>query len=264
MYLNKCPIGVFDSGIGGLTVLKRLVQDYPNENFIYIADYEYNPYGTKKREEIESRVIKIGKYLEEQQCKVIIIACNTASIYAEKLQKVVKIPVISVIEPTVNLALSMTKNNRIGLLATDMTVNSNYYQNLIKNESAYVKAISASPFVEIIESNTVDSNETDKIVYSIIKPLLSEKIDTLIYGCTHFELIHKPVYKYLKDINYITSGIPVSKHLKSVLSVQLNEQKSKGSINIYSTSKIDDNLVNKIEIFNLKYDKIESIRGKIK
>ena len=170
---NKKPIGVFDSGVGGLTVLEKLVEMYPSENFIYVADQGYCPYGTKTKEEIEQRVLTIGKYLLNRGVKAIVIACNTASLFKQSLQNITDTPVISVIEPTALRAIELTKSKKVAVLATNATIQNGKYQKILEENGVEVYPVPASSFVEIIESNEMDSNYALKTVTEKLLPLKS-------------------------------------------------------------------------------------------
>lgn len=259
-FMKNNPIGIFDSGIGGLTVLEKIYELLPNEKYIYLADYENCPYGTKKEEEIKRIVTKNAKFLEIMGAKCIVIACNTASLFASDIRKSVKIPVISVIEPACKKACEVSKNGRIGVIATQMTIKKESYQKRILCDSKVPFGVPCSEFVDYIE-NDFDNHELGKkIVKEKLNDLSKENIDTLIYGCTHFSLLEDKIKEILGDINYIDCGSPTSILLKELLEKEdlLSENKN-GSIEIYTTGEKKE-LEKKINLFKISYEKIEEVK----
>ncbi|HHU24329.1 MAG: glutamate racemase [Bacilli bacterium] len=254
---NKKPIGVFDSGVGGLTVLEKLVEMYPSENFIYVADQGYCPYGTKTKEEIEQRVLTIGKYLLNRGVKAIVIACNTASLFKQSLQNITDTPVISVIEPTALRAIELTKSKKVAVLATNATIQNGKYQKILEENGVEVYPVPASSFVEIIESNEMDSNYALKTVTEKLLPLKSAGVDTLIHGCTHFGLLEFQMKKVLDDVTYVECGYPTSFLLGNVLQLTI-DYTSKGYIEIYTTGKKED-FEAKIKWFTIPHQPIQEL-----
>lgn len=252
--VNNKPIGVFDSGIGGLTVLEKLYDLLPHEDYVYLCDNANCPYGVKTKEEVEKIVINNAKQLELVGCKMIVIACNTASLFVESIKNSVKIPVISVIEPTCNYACNTSQNAKIGVIATNMTIQNKRYQELILEQNKICFSVSCSEFVDYIENNYNDEEEGDLLVKAKLECLESTNIDTLIYGCTHFSLLEYKIKKVLGDINYIDCGTPVSMVVKEMLQKEklLNDQMLQGVIKVY-TSGDPDGLVNKTTWFKYPY-----------
>jgi glutamate racemase len=183
------PIGIFDSGVGGLTVLREVMRQLPHEDVIYLADTARVPYGGRPQEEIIKINQEIFPFLIDQGCKLIIIACGTSSAIAYPvLRDKYKVQMISLIEPGSRMAVASTRNRKIGLIATLGTVNSHAYQNTIHSMNKDLIVISqACPlFVPLIEGGFIEAEETRRVVKEYLKPLLKEKIDTLILGCTHY------------------------------------------------------------------------------
>lgn len=243
-------IGLFDSGLGGITILRHLQKTFPNVNYIYVADYAYNPYGTKEYKVIEARVKKIYKFLEKQ-CDIVVIACNTASIHINSIKS--QKDIYGVIKPTAEYAMSKSLGH-IGVFATNKTIEDGSYQRLIEQNGFKVTAVPASEFVDIVESNRID-DETSKMIYEEKMSRLKD-VDTIVLGCTHFELIlHK-----LKEIDntktYITSGKPISDLLKE----KISREDKFGETKIYLTkeSKNFYQMVDKLRI-NHKSIKIINI-----
>lgn len=191
MINKKQRIGVFDSGIGGLNVLNNLVEQFPNENFLYLGDNLNVPYGIKTEEELKKIIKKIFNYFEKEQVKAIMIACNTASVASKDL--LCNIPVFRIIEPTAKLALKVSNN--IGVLATNFTIEAKGYDCYLNNNMVGIKA---SPFVNIIENDCIETNTSQEVIYNILSPY-KNKIDTIILGCTHFSVLENDIKKVLGD-----------------------------------------------------------------
>lgn len=238
------PIGVFDSGIGGVTVLSKLVEMLPNENFIYVGDTLNCPYGVKPKEEIEDLVTKITKYLLSRDVKAIVIACNTATANSDHLAKITDIPIVGVIEPTAKYAYKVSKNKNIAVLATNVTIESKKYEEYLekyakrriikRGKRYYVKCSEFVPVVEKLEMNTDISN---KIVGEKISFLENKKIDTVILGCTHFGLLSKDISRVLPDAKLIDCGRPTGERLKKILNKKsmIASVNLTGNIEFYTT-----------------------------
>ena len=196
--MNNNPIGIFDSGIGGLTVLRKIIEILPNEKYIYYADKDNVPYGTKLKEEVKEYIKDAIKFLISKGVKAIVIACNTASVASMNLD--CKVPVFRIIEPTANNALKVSNN--IGVLATNFTIESKGYDLYLKDN---MKGIKASPFVTIVEEDSIKTEQSQKVIYDILNPFKGE-IDSIILGCTHFSVLEEDVKKVLgQDIKIIDS-----------------------------------------------------------
>ena len=219
---KKQFIGVFDSGIGGLNVLNNLVEDFPNENFLYVGDNLNVPYGVKTKEQLEEIISKIFRYFEKEEVKAIVIACNTASVASMNLD--CKVPVFRIIEPTAKNALKVSNN--IGVLATNFTIESKGYDMFLENN---MKGIKASPFVTIVESDTIKEEQSQKVINDILSPFKGE-IDSIILGCTHFSVLEEDVKKVLgQDIKIIDSCKAFTEVLKQYLDENdLNNDNNEG------------------------------------
>lgn len=257
---NNLPIGVFDSGVGGLTVLTDLMKEMPNENFIYVADEANCPYGTKSPEEIKKCVINIVKFLDEKHVKAIVIACNTASNFIDEIKKITNTLVISCIEPTATTAKEMSKNKKIGVIATEATVKIGKYQKLLESFGTTCFSVACSEFVEIVENNEVSLPSTKLIIEKNLKTLKEKDIDTLIFGCTHFPLLKEQIKDFLGDINYVSSGSVVAQTLKSLLKQNnlLTTNTKAGTLDIYTTSTLKI-IKDKIKWFTIPYRSINEI-----
>lgn len=183
------PIGIFDSGVGGLTVLREIRRQLPHEDVIYLADTARLPYGGRSTEEIIKFNEEIIPYLIGEGVKLIVMACGTSSAIAYPVLKdKYKIHLVSLIEPGAREALAATRTKVVGLFATAGTVNSHAYQNMLHSLSSevLVHAHACPLFVPLIEGGFIEADETRRVVKEYLKPLLKENIDTLILGCTHY------------------------------------------------------------------------------
>ena len=186
------PIGIFDSGLGGLTVVKEIIRVLPDESIIYFGDTARVPYGTKSKKTIKKFSLQNTRFLTKFKVKLIVIACNTSSSLAlNLLKRTFKIPITGVIEPGVKQALLKTKNERVGVIGTRATISSGVYQKALTGYKSKVKvfALSCPLFVPLVEEGWLNKKITKAIVYNYLEPLKSKKIDTLILACTHYSLI---------------------------------------------------------------------------
>lgn len=186
------PIGVFDSGLGGLTVVSAIQKLLPDESIIYFGDTARVPYGNKSTDLIRGYSLEISDYLLNQNTKLLVVACNTASALAlTTLKEHLDIPVIGVIEPGVRAALTATRNNRIGVIGTISTIQSNVYQKELRNQYEKI-SVFGQPcplFVPLVEEGWVDDDITRRVAKIYLKDLNAQDIDTLILGCTHYPLL---------------------------------------------------------------------------
>ncbi|MGL6064887.1 MAG: glutamate racemase [Fusobacteriaceae bacterium] len=193
-------IGIFDSGVGGITVFKRIIENLPNEEIIYYGDTLFSPYGEKSKEEIEERCIKISSFLIEKNCKIIVIACNTATVAAiQKLKQTIKIPVIGIINPGAYAASKTTRNKKIGVIATPFTIKSLVYTTEIRELDCKIEVFGASCklFCPMIEKGWNSFENRLELIEEYLAPLPKD-IDTLVLGCTHYPIILEDIKKYFK------------------------------------------------------------------
>jgi len=194
------PIGVFDSGLGGLTVVNQLIQHLPQESIIYFGDTARVPYGTKSPETVQKFAVQIIRFLQSQGVKLIVVACNTVSSVAmEKILELSDVPVIGVIEPGSRAALQKSKNRRIGVIGTSATVSAGKYNSVLLSMSPDVAVFSqACPlFVPLVEEGWIGSAVTEMVARIYLEPIMRQSVDTLILGCTHYPIIKrfKPRWK---------------------------------------------------------------------
>ncbi len=217
----KLPIGIFDSGLGGLTVYKQVRKILPNENIVYFGDTARVPYGSKSKNTIIDFSTQITKFLNEIPVKAIVVACNTASSYAlEILKSIVTIPIIGVVEPGVNAANKQNKKNKVGVIGTTGTIKSNSYKNTFKkiNPNVTVFSNDCPLFVPLVEEGWMNHSVTYQIAEEYLKGLIETDIDSLILGCTHYPLLEDVIRKILPDsIQIINSSTEVAREIKRVL-----------------------------------------------
>ncbi len=224
------PIGVFDSGVGGLTVVRALMERLPNENIVYFGDTARVPYGTKSRHTIETFSAQIVEFLLQNQVKALVIACNTiAAVAYQKVQHMAgNMPVLSVIEAGAYAALHTTHNNHIGVIATNTTVNSNAYASAIhaKNPSTRVISQAAPLLVPLVEEGWIDHEVTRLTVREYLKPLLVENIDTLVLGCTHYPHLKPLIRREAPNLALVDSSTTTAEATAQALAQAqlLNEQ----------------------------------------
>jgi len=232
--LHRKSIGVFDSGIGGLTVARALFELLPNENIIYLGDTARLPYGTKSKETVILYSIECLKFLLSKNVKMIVVACNTASSVAVPfLQKITKLPIEGVIVPGSKSAAEKTKNSRIGVIGTLGTIRSNAYKKAIKKikSEANIYSQPCSLFVQLAEDGWTDNKIAELTAQEYLKDLIKCNIDTLILGCTHYPILKNTIRKVIgKDVLLIDSGEETAKEVKKILTDKnlLNTQKKKG------------------------------------
>lgn len=218
---KDAPIGVFDSGVGGLTVAREIMRQIPNEKIIYFGDTARVPYGSKSQDTVTRFSGQIVRFLRTFQVKTIVVACNTASAYAlDTLETDTDIPIIGVIKPGANVAADVTRNGRIGVIATEATIGSRMYpkyiEELDKNVTIYGKACPL--FVPLIEEGLWEDPVTDEIARRYLTELIDIDIDTLILGCTHYPLIRATLKRIMGDsVTLVNPAYETAKELKEML-----------------------------------------------
>ena len=216
------PIGIFDSGVGGLTVANAIRNILPNEQLIYFGDTAHLPYGDKSRDTIIGYSLAIAKFLKEQNCKVIVIACNSASsnAFESVCDLVPEIPVINVIDPIVKFVSSQEKLKHIGVIGTKSTVGTNVYQEKITqlNKTKLVSSMATPLFVPMIEEGFIFDDISNAIIRNYLSRHEIKGIDALILGCTHYPIIKNQINKFYNfDIDIIDSSKVVAMHVQKLL-----------------------------------------------
>jgi glutamate racemase len=211
------PVGVFDSGVGGLSVLKAIRAELPAEDLIYVADSAYAPYGERTRELIEQRSVAITRFLVGRGVKAIVIACNTATaVVVQTLRATFPLPIVAM-EPAVKPAALQTKTGVIGVLATSHTLSSAKFLDLVEQHGGSVRVlIQACPgWVEQVEAGALDGPDTKSLVERLVRPLLDQGADTLVLGCTHFPFLRPLIEGVVgPDVALIDPAVPVARELR--------------------------------------------------
>ncbi len=200
--LPNNSIGVFDSGFGGLTVLKQLQKSFPHEHFIYLGDTARLPYGTKSAETVTRYALESCHYLASQDVKMIVVACNTASAMAfDTLSSHFPIPIVDVIDPVIDEVVKSSKTGRIGILATRATVHSKVYETKIHRAfpTAVITAVPSPLLVSLVEEGYINHLMTEIAIQEYLGPLLQANVDTVVLACTHFPLLKNQIKKALGE-----------------------------------------------------------------
>lgn len=219
--VDSRPIGVFDSGVGGLTVLHELLVTLPHEDVVYLGDNARLPYGTRPLVEIRRIAVEVGRYLERRGVKLVVVACNSATAAAlPDLQRALAVPVVGVLQPEARAAALATRNRRVGLLATEATVDSGRYAALVATVDASVEVVSvACPrLVPLIEGDDPFGEETTAAVREVAAPLKQAGVDTVILGCTHYPIL-RPIFQRVfgRDVTLVFSADETSHEVAEVL-----------------------------------------------
>jgi len=263
---NNSPIGIFDSGVGGISVWKEIVEILPNENIIYYADSKNCPYGPKTDEEIIVLSRKIVNFLISKDCKIIVIACNTATAAAISiLRKEYTIPFVG-LEPAVKPAALNSKTNKIGILATEGTLRGNHFK---RTSETYAKNTEVNVqvgygLVELVENNDINSENALNIVRKCINPLIKKNIDQLVLGCTHYPFLCGIIKKISgsQNINIINPAPAVASRTFELIKNNRNNYKN-SFYHFYSSGDIKQlentvKLIKNIDTQSFKFISLKS------
>lgn len=230
---RKAPIGVFDSGVGGLTVAREIMRQIPNERIVYFGDTARVPYGSKSKDTVTMYSRQIIRFLKTEGVKAIVIACNTASAYAlDTMVKEFDIPIIGVVKPGAKVAVDTTKNGRVGLIGTDATIQSGVYDKYIKELNSDIEVIGkACPlFCPLVEEGMLNDTITNQVAERYLSYLKDKDIDTLIMGCTHYPLISSTIGEIMGDkVNLVNPAFETAIELRKLLFRE----------NLYNQSDVD-------------------------
>ena len=224
--IDNRPIGVFDSGIGGLTVLREIWKAVPEESTIYFGDNSRAPYGTKSRSTVIRYSLQNMKFLESKDVKMIVVACNTASAYAyEELKKRANVPVVEVVTPGADVACRATKNGRIGIIATKGTISTGVYKKAVEDrvkelgmENIEIFEQACPLFVSLAEEGWWDKEVTKLTAEEYLKPLKEAGVDTLVMACTHYPLLSKVIKEVMGDnVVLVNTGEATAQVVKELL-----------------------------------------------
>lgn len=255
MYNNK-PIGIFDSGIGGTSIWREIHQLLPNEKTIYLADSKNAPYGQKTKAEIIALSIKNTEFLLDMDCKLIVVACNTATTNAiEELRAKYTVPFIG-IEPAIKPAAANSKTQTIGILATQGTLNSALFNKTAEmfHDTKIIEQV-GNGLVQLIENGKINSPEMTQLLHSYLTPMIEANIDYLVLGCSHYPYLIPQIKKILPaHIHIIDSGEAVAKQTQNVLKEKVGFSSAEKSDSIFYTNTNPKVLS---EILGNKYNVIE-------
>ena len=218
---REAPIGVFDSGVGGLTVAREIMRNLPFERIVYFGDTARVPYGSKSRESIIRFSRQIIHFLQEEHVKAIVVACNTASAYAlDEVQKDLDIPIIGVVKPGAKVAAQATRNKRIGVIGTKGTIGSNIYADYIHEIDPEITVVGkACPlFVPLVEEGWLKDPVTVEVAQRYLQELQEQDVDTLVMGCTHYPLLRSVLRELLVEkVTLVNPAYETAQSLKQLL-----------------------------------------------
>lgn len=242
--MDNRPIGVFDSGLGGLTVVKEIIRQLPNESIIYFGDDGRTPYGTKSRETVIKYTKQDLAFLLSMDVKLVVVACNTVSALAlPELRSAINVPVLEVIKPGAKSALKKTKQGRIGIIATPATTQSGVYPDAIKSMDPNVQIFSkACPlFVNLVEEGWWNNEITRMVAKEYLTDLKQKQIDTLVLGCTHYPLLADTIGDVMGEgVVLVSSAEELSVTLKELLRKEnLESQNESATYRYYTSDSVD-------------------------
>lgn len=251
--MDSRPIGVFDSGVGGLTVVKELMKRLPNESIVYFGDTARVPYGTKSKETVVKFTLENVLFLLKQDVKVIVVACNTSSSIAlPQIKRFFKIPLIGVIKPGARKAVNSTRNKRVAVLGTRATINSKAYEKEIKTLDPDIKIFTQSCplFVPLVEEGIFEGKIADEVVNMHIGHLKKCNVDTMILGCTHYPLLKKAISKFMGlGIRLIDSAQEIAEEVKENLQEDRLLSEKKGKENIFYVTDQPQSFIKTAKLF---------------
>lgn len=218
---NNAPIGVFDSGVGGLTVAREITRQLPRESIVYFGDTARVPYGSKSKDTIIRYSRQIVRFLQTKKVKAIVVACNTASAFAlDAIEEELDIPVIGVVKPGAKSAIENTKNKRIGIIGTEGTIKSELYTEYIHGKDSEITVIGkACPlFCPLVEEGMLHDSVTEEIARRYLDELKEQNIDSLILGCTHYPLLRSTIGKVMgESVNLVNPAYETAISLGKLL-----------------------------------------------
>lgn len=236
--MNSRPIGIFDSGIGGLTVLKEIYKSLPFEDIVYLGDTARVPYGIRAPETVIRYAFECVDFLMKQDIKILVVACNTVSATALKeIRKRISIPSVGVIEPGAVAAVNLTKKKRIGIIGTEATIKSNAYTEAIKSidKGIEVFGLACPLFVPLVEEGWLDGDIARMIAKRYLEGLKGKDIDTLILGCTHYPLLKGVIKEVMGDVSLVDSAIETANMVRNMLKKNSNAVSYRGRLKFYVT-----------------------------
>lgn len=242
---SHSPIGVFDSGVGGLTVVKEIMRQLPGESMVYFGDTARVPYGSKSKDTVLKYSKQIVHFLRKKEVKAIVVACNTASALAlDEIKQEIDIPIIGVVEPGAKMAAEITKTNSIGIIGTESTIKSGIYTKYLRAINPEITAVGrACPlFVPLVEEGLLEDRITDDVIERYLHEMKEYGIDSLILGCTHYPLIRNAIGRYMgAEVNLVNPAYETAKSLKTLLTEQqiLNQSGEQANYEYYVSDGVD-------------------------
>ncbi|AZT89884.1 glutamate racemase [Caldicellulosiruptor changbaiensis] len=218
--MDTRPIGIFDSGLGGLTVFKEIVNLMPNESIVYFGDTARIPYGSKSKETVTKFAMQNTRFLLSKNVKIVVVACNTASAYAyEFLKSQFDIPIIAVIEPGARAAVMATRNKKVGVIGTEGTIASGSFEKKILEYDPNISVFSkpCPLFVPLVEEGWIDKEVTYLVAKEYLEEFKEKGIDTLVLGCTHYPFLQNVIKKILPEVTLINPALETAKQTYDVL-----------------------------------------------
>lgn len=247
MLNHESAIGVFDSGIGGLTVLHSIIEVLPKENTVYLGDTARSPYGTKSVDTVMRYSFENSEFLVEKGVKMVVVACNTSTAIAlEQLQRELELPIVGVIGPGVKSAIATTKTKKIGVIGTEATVQSGAYTRALKASDPMIEVYSrACPlFVPLVEEGWTDNQVVEMTVKAYLESLKQSGIDTLILGCTHYPLLKKAIRKFMgSGVRLVDSAEETAKEVAAVLKKSARARKSGKGVHSFFVTDAPDRFI---------------------
>lgn len=265
----EAPIGVFDSGVGGLTVVREISRQLPGENVIYFGDTARVPYGCKSKQTVLKYSRQIVRFLMTKNVKAIVVACNTASALAlEEMRDEIEVPIIGVVRPGAHMAVEMTKTKSVGVIGTDGTIKSGIYTDYISQIDKEVTVVGkACPlFVPLVEEGLLEDRITDDMVERYLSELKPYNVDALVLGCTHYPLLMNPIKRFMGDgVTLVNPAYETAKELKNMLRVKgmLNERTASPTYEFYVSDGVDKfkAFADKVLTVNVKDVKVVDIES---
>lgn len=241
--MNNNPIGIFDSGVGGLSVLTEIHKFLPQETTIYVADQAYMPYGSKTKEELIDRVGKIIGFLKSQHVKVVVVACNTATVQTvREMRQKFQLPIIGVV-PVIKTVVNATRTGVVAVFSTPATSKSEYLDDLIREfaEGKTVIRVGETHLEDLIEEGEIDSEDVSDILSSELTPLLEKNVDAIALGCTHYPFVKRKIQELVgENVLVADSGGAVARRLKQVLEHENLLSLQRGEDRYYTTGEADN------------------------
>lgn len=218
--MDNRPIGIFDSGVGGLSVLLEVQKLLPKEPFVYIGDQAYVPYGAKSKEELIERVTKVMDFFLSKNMKAVIIACNTATVYTiDEIRKYYSIPIIGTV-PVIKTLATITKSRKTAVFSTPATAKSTYLDDLIRKYAPNIEVlkIGGSGLEELIEEGNLEASEIETVLITSLTPLVESGVDAIALGCTHYPFVKERIKKIVgKDVAVVDSGEAIARQTRVIL-----------------------------------------------